>query len=632
VKVLLASSPHGDTFGYSMPPPGLLRLGGELRQAGWDVALDDLAYRVGAGQVDSGEDLCASAARWLLARGACEVLGLSTMGATLPAAVAIARHYKRERPNTRVLIGGPGTTGTDRALLERFAWIDGVVRGEGEATLHEWLQRGPGDGHGIAGMTWRNAQGAVVREPDRAPRRDLERVADYAWDLLPPLTDYKALTGEPEGLVPLDSGRGCAYDCSFCTIGRYWQRRSRPLPAERLAQEILSLQTMPGAGQAYLCHDIFGADRAHALELCERLIAAGSPVPFEVRARVDHLDGDLLAAMAQAGCYRVLLGIESGSSAIRERHQKNLRGEVDVLAVVDRCEAVGIVPILSLILGLPGEGPEELAASLDLCAQASLRRGVHISLHLVNPQPGCGLGEEFGADSQAVEGIPPDMALGAGQSPEERALISAHPDLFCSFHLLPAQLFPGGKADLLALSAMAKGLPELWRRYPRTFALLGRQHGENAYQVWQRLLAAGTSFAGLVRRQRDERLDACLAWEQASIRCASRMAPHAVAEPADWLPRPAGEVLRSRFDLAALARSLRVGTSLPEPGGVEAFAVVPGPGHLGSVRTLRISRDTEQLLDWLGQKPRPRQEAPPALLRALDPLHRAGLLASQPTP
>ena len=89
-RTLLAYAPHFDTFGYSMPPPGLLRLGGTLEAAGFEVALEDLAYRLGAGDVHGDERLAESCADWLLARGDHGVIGFSTMGATLPASVAIA--------------------------------------------------------------------------------------------------------------------------------------------------------------------------------------------------------------------------------------------------------------------------------------------------------------------------------------------------------------------------------------------------------------------------------------------------------------------------------------------------------------------------------------------------------------
>ncbi|MDA0948487.1 MAG: cobalamin-dependent protein, partial [Planctomycetota bacterium] len=235
MRVLLASAPHADTFGYSMPPPGLLRLGGALERAGHEAVLEDLAFRQASGALREDDALCSDAAELLLSHGPVDLLGLSVMGATLPAALRIAEHYAAARPQTPILIGGPGTTGTDRLLLERFPQVTAVVRGEGEVTLLRVLDRLAAGRTlaGVAGVTHR-AGTEVQREEDREALRDLNDLPAPAWHLVPPLSAYKAVTGEAEGLVPVDSGRGCSYDCSFCTIGRYWGRRSRPLPAERL--------------------------------------------------------------------------------------------------------------------------------------------------------------------------------------------------------------------------------------------------------------------------------------------------------------------------------------------------------------------------------------------------------------
>ncbi|MCB9913710.1 MAG: B12-binding domain-containing radical SAM protein [Planctomycetes bacterium] len=516
MRTLLAYAPHRDTFGYSMPPPGLLRLGGELERRGVAVALEDLAYRLAAGEL--GEDPIEGGAAWLDRRGAYDVLGLSVMGATLPAALALAERMKARRPGLRVVLGGPGTTGIDAALVERFAQVDAVVRGEAERTLPELLARWArgADLDGVDGVTWRDADGAVRREARRAQLADLGELAPYAWHLLPPLADYKRITGESEGLVPLDSGRGCVYDCSFCTIGRFWERRSRVLPAARLVDEVLALDALDGARNAYLCHDLFGAQREEALAFCAELARRG-PRPWECRARVDHLDDALLDAMAAAGCYRVLLGVESAAAEVLARCDKRLRPDADVLRVVRACAARGITPILSLILGLPGEGPDELEASLALCLRASLAAGVNLSLHLPNPQPGCGLGEEHGAASRPVEGIPPDMAFGAGETAVERALVAAHPDLFSTFALLPLP-----EDELRALNELARELPPVLQRYPRTWALLARARGLANAALFRAWRASGLSFEGFAQRAGDDATHDALRWEQALVRVAAR--------------------------------------------------------------------------------------------------------------
>lgn len=617
MRVLLVSAPHRDTFGYSMPPPGLLRLGGALERGGIDVALDDLAHALAKGELPEGDALADAACERLLARGAFDVIGMSVMGATLPIALAILERVRKRSPGVRTWIGGPGTTGVDRALVERFAHVDVVVRGEGEITTLELARAS--DARGIAGTTWRARDGTSVREADRAPIQDLADLPPYAWHLLPSIAEYKRVTGAEDGLVPIDSGRGCVYDCSFCTIGRFWSRRSRVLPAQRLADEIEALASIEGAKSAYLCHDLFGAHRSHALELCRELVARGVRVPFEVRARADHLDRELLDALARAGGYRVLLGIESGAASVRRANQKGMRDDVDLLRVVDDCASAGVTPILSLILGLPGEGDAELAASLDFCADAALRAGVNLSLHLVNPQPGCGLGEEHGAEARAVEGIPPDMALGTGETAAEKALIAAHPDLFSTFALLPQP-----SERLHGLAEIARELPELLMRYPRTFALLRMRDGD-ALSTWRRMKASGRSFEAFARARRDPLVDDLLAWEQALVR--------AGCDDASILargPRSRAIVVRTSHDVVAASEALREHgePSRERQGSVLAILPAQGRSPLRGVATVRISSDVAALLGALdGTRTLDELEAErPGIERAVQTLAQSGLV------
>ena len=612
-RALLAYAPHFDTFGYSMPPPGLLRLGGTLEAAGFEVALEDLAYRLGAGEVHGDERLAESCAEWLLARGNHGVIGFSTMGATLPVSVAMAEIIRERAPEVRLVFGGPGTTGVDEALLERFGWVDAIVRGEGEVSVPALLERwgSGGDAAGVLGVTWRKADGSVQREEDQPQLGDLEGLAPYARHLLPPLVDYKRITGEDDGLTPIDSGRGCAYDCSFCTIGRFWSRRSRTLPAARLADEVCELLELEGARNAYLCHDLFGADKTQAMEFCEEMIQRGSPFPWEVRARLDHLDDELLEAMGRAGGYRVLFGVESADAGVLEGCDKNTRAGWDPMRAVESCAANGITPILSLVLGLPGEGDEELAASLDLCSRAALIAGVNISLHLVNPQPGCGLGEEFAAAARPLDGVPPDMALGAGTTAPERELIEAHPDLFSSFALLPQ-----GEERLRELASISHTLPDVFLSSPRSFAYLRRAKDLNSLELFREWMQCGSSWEEFVESSGDLLAQELLAWDAAAaLICATKYEESG----AGLIPRPAAELVRAKHDLPGLVEALERGECEPQP--TELILAVHRTAV--GVVTTRIDREVADLLEALGSQP---ELVPEELRPTLDALESAGLI------
>jgi len=313
--------------------------------------------------------------------------------------------------------------------------------------------------------------------------------------------------------------------------------------------------------------------------------------------------------MGAAGGYRVLLGVESAAPEVRTANAKNMAADTNVLQLVENCAAAGVTPILSFILGLPGEGDEELTASLDLCADASLRTGVNLSLHLANPQPNCALGEDYNPDAVALEGIAPDMAWGAGESEPELELIRAHPDLFSTWHLLALP-----EHRLRDLSRMAEELPEALERYPRTFSLLRRVREENSLELWRTWEASGRSFEGMARMTRSTLVDETLAWEQALV---SRIPT----------------VLNTEHDLSQLTTALQDGADLPAGGSAYHFAITPIDGPLPATRTSKVSPDVAQLLGELNGETSfdSLNRSRPELVQAAKRLSDAGLLTLTPS-
>jgi radical SAM superfamily enzyme YgiQ (UPF0313 family) len=112
-----------------------------------------------------------------------------------------------------------------------------------------------------------------------------------------------------------ESVRGCPYRCAFCNYPFLFDdTKFRVRSASVIASDWLK---MAAAGiRLITCLDsLFTMPKRRLLELCQRLIAAGSPVSWICYARADDLDASTAALMKNAGCIQVQLGLESGSEA-----------------------------------------------------------------------------------------------------------------------------------------------------------------------------------------------------------------------------------------------------------------------------------------------------------------------------
>jgi hypothetical protein len=275
------------------------------------------------------------------------------------------------------------------------------------------------------------------------------------------------------------------------------------------------------------------------------------------------------------------------------------------------CAANGITPILSLVLGLPEEGDEELAASLDLCSRAALVAGVNISLHLVNPQPGCELGEEFAAEARPLDGVSPDMALGAGETRAERELIEAHPDLFSCFALLPQP-----EERLRELAAISHELPPVLHEAPRSFSYMRLSEGLDSLELFRRWRVAGGTWPEFVGACGDRVALELLAWDS--------VAAEVGAEPLDvggdgLVPRAVARIVRADHDLVALVRELTLGRCEVR---AEPVALAVHRSGIG-VATTRVEARVAELLDELRGS---NASLPESLRPALKTLESAGLI------
>ena len=261
-----------------------------------------------------------------------------------------------------VVVGGPHASSLPLETLADTG-ADAVVLGEGETTLPDLLADLPAlrpvDGVAIAGAT---SAGECRIE------KDLDGLAEPAWDLAPPATYPVA----PHGAMvrrtpsaPIVSSRGCAFRCTFCTAPKLHRRSVRFRSPERVVDEIERLARDFGVREIHFEDNNLTARRAHLHGICQEIIRRGIDITWACPngVRVEHLDTETLALMKKSGCYLLAFGIESGSQHLLDGIKKDVSLET-VLAAVRRAREAGIETQGFFIFGLPGETKETMEQTI----------------------------------------------------------------------------------------------------------------------------------------------------------------------------------------------------------------------------------------------------------------------------
>jgi anaerobic magnesium-protoporphyrin IX monomethyl ester cyclase len=420
--VTLCSATLGED-GKNEPPIGPLYIASVFEQCGVEVDFRDY-------QLD--EEACSFTGRRLaqFLKGHREIVAVSCFVDMLPAVIDATRRLSRARPETVFLLGGPGPTASARRILEEYPWIHGVVRGEGEETVAEWVELMRGERAGpVAGMIYRDGDN-LVDGGNRARNHDLD-------DL--PLPAYHLIDWADYGSARVITTRGCSYRCSFCDVTALWGNRSVYRSLEKTVEEMEMLQERCGKSSIAIVDDTFVLNRERVSEFCRMLIKRGRGIKWGCFGRINLMTPRLVELMAEAGCRAVFYGIDSGSQEVLEKTAKRMKS-TDIMPVL-RLSAEYFTTIeASFIWGYPFESLEDFRRTLDAAADAtSLAPAVNVQLHLLSPLPLSPIYKEFPEKLREPEEedldwllLPP--LLLREDATELAELVRAAPDIYPGFY------------------------------------------------------------------------------------------------------------------------------------------------------------------------------------------------------
>ncbi|MDH4185359.1 MAG: B12-binding domain-containing radical SAM protein [Nitrospira sp.] len=422
---------------------GLASLAGVLRQAGHEPVVIDPKETLTRSRLPSGETVLIDAVAAEICLAYPDVVGFTAYGLSFPYAIAFAKAVKSRRPFLPIVLGGPHGTQLASLILERFECFDVVARYEAEEVivpLVEGLAKSK-DVTSLPGIASR-LDGSVSVNPQRPVVSDLNSLPPSALDLMPGISRCKVL--------PIEAGRGCPYECSFCSTATFFQRRYRAKSNDRLLAEMLQARAEYGIDVFDLNHDLFGLNRNQLLEFC-RLVEP-ERLSWTCSMRPDMVDEALATRLTAAGCTHVYFGVETGSPRLQLELKKRLKLQKLKHHLAEFAK-LGPAFTVSFITGFPDENADDQDATLDLLGELLKISPERVlpQLHLLSPEPGT---ELWNAQTTLhFDSIGPDC-----HPVPFRSLIENDSQLFGVFHYFDTRC---GRQRCLAASTFVNRLMPL---------------------------------------------------------------------------------------------------------------------------------------------------------------------------
>jgi len=364
------------------PPLGVLYCAGVLKAGGIEVSLLDQPAK--GFSLDQTVD-------WVKKEDP-DIVGFSVLLSTAKEAPRIAGRVKVENPDVTVVFGSHHSTFNAGRILEKYPFVDVVVRGEGEYTCLEvarCMEKGEGLDK-VEGISFRK-NGGVLSTPDRALNKDVDALPFPDRGLAG--TKYEsAIFGvkiNSRKFTTILSSRGCPFNCSFCGIRKFTRRVWRPRSVENVMAELEYLQS-EGYEQFLFADDNFTLDAKRVSRLCRSIKKAGMDIDWFCDSRVDHVSYGMFREMVDAGCRCLFFGIESANQRILDYYRKGITPEQSEKAVRKARKAGVDVIVGSFIVGAPDETRREIVNTLEFANRLDLDvpdvniLGTHVGTDLWN--------------------------------------------------------------------------------------------------------------------------------------------------------------------------------------------------------------------------------------------------------
>ena len=194
----------------------------------------------------------------------------------------------------------------------------------------------------------------VFLTPDKWGYTDINKV---------PIENYFKM--EKKKQIVLTVARGCPYNCPYCNAVLYYGLKERRRPIEGVINYINNLD--------YEYYKFFAPDftlnEQYALDLSKALIKNPKKIKWSCTTRPDLLENEeLIKTMAESGCYKIAIGIESIEKEDLENINKRYDNKV-VKKGIKLLKKYGIEYKALIMFGVPNQTKESIKYTLDFLSE-----------------------------------------------------------------------------------------------------------------------------------------------------------------------------------------------------------------------------------------------------------------------
>jgi radical SAM superfamily enzyme YgiQ (UPF0313 family) len=292
-----------------------------------------------------------------------------------------------------VVAGGNHPTVCPDEALKNGAHF--VVRGEGELAIDDfakWFKEGkkPQERGGLRSISYIEDGHILYNMP--APRiKDLDSLGNLDVNGLD-LTPYRLVDGSLKGLNVILAGRGCPFQCTFCSHREWRQYGYRSV--EVMIQDMVERHKKFGMSLFYISDETFSVHRERAVEFCKRLIKEKLGFKWMGQTRVSCLDEELLKLFKESGCDQISIGVESADDYTLKRVLKGYTAD-EAYNTVQLAAKYQVPLYVNMMTGFPWQTVDSVRNDIQFIRQMGKYIDCFQLYGAVIPYPDTPLYEEY---------------------------------------------------------------------------------------------------------------------------------------------------------------------------------------------------------------------------------------------